>query len=258
MTDFLNPPKRASAGGEAEADRFDGGEIDLVALLFRLLESWKYILAATLLGAVLAGVYTLWFTTPVYEATAKLYVINSGDSAINLSDLQIGSYLASDYQEVFKTWEVHEMVLSELHLDYSYSQMQNMLKVSNPTDTRILHITVSSADPQEAADIANEYAAVAKQYISKTMATEEPNILSSALLPVQPVKPNKTMNVLLGFVLGAALAIGVVTVRFVMDDKLKTADDVRNYVGLPTLAVIPIMGQASGKRKNKKSAKRRG
>lgn len=257
MTDHRNPPNYAPVDGAVEADKFGDSKIDVVELLFRLLENWKYILLAAFLGAVLSGVYTLECIKPVYEATAKLYVMNSGDSAINLSDLQIGSYLASDYQEVFKTWEVHEMVLANLHLNYSYSQMQSMLKVSNPSDTRILYITVSSSDPHQAVSIANEYAVVAKQYISKTMATEEPNILSSALLPTQPVKPNKSMNVILGLLAGTTLAIGIVTIRFVMDDKLKTADDIRNYADLPTLALVPSTEQANGKRKKRKVWKRR-
>jgi capsular polysaccharide biosynthesis protein len=256
MTFIQNPLSRAPDDLMAEGEKGAGREIDLMELFFRLLESWKYILAAALIGAVLAGVYTLEFITPVYEATAKLYVMNSGDSAINLADLQIGSYLASDYQEVFKTWEVHEMVLSDLHLDYSYQHMQSMLSVSNPADTRILYITVSSSDPREAMDIANEYATVAKKYISKTMATEEPNVLSSALMPTRPVKPNKTMNVMIGLLAGALLAVGVIMIRFVTDDKLKTVDDVRNYADLPTLALVPLKDQASGKRNHAKGKKK--
>lgn len=259
MADRLQRLNRVYVGAKAEEERRAEreSEIDVIELLFRLLKNWKSILVSALFGAILLGVYTLKFITPTYEATAKLYVMNSSDSAINLSDLQIGSYLASDYQEVFKTWEVHEMVLSDLHLDYTYAQMQDMLKVSNPSDTRILYITVSSPDPEEAMDIANEYAAVAKEYISKTMATDQPNVLSSALLPTRPVKPNKTMNIALGLLGGALLAVFVIVVRFVLDDKLKTADDVLKYADLPTLALVPNMDTASGKRKKSRGGKRR-
>ena len=75
---------------------------------------------------------SLFILTPKYEATAKLYVMSRTDSAVNISDLQIGSYLTSDYQEVFKTWEVHEQVLQNLGLDYDYEQLEEMLTVTNP------------------------------------------------------------------------------------------------------------------------------
>ena len=39
----------------------------------------------------------------------RLYIMGQDSSSI-LADLQIGSYLTKDYQEVFQTWEVHEMV----------------------------------------------------------------------------------------------------------------------------------------------------
>lgn len=223
-------------------------EIDLIELFYRLLENAKYIILTALLCTLAAGVYTFAFQTPQYEATAKLYVMSPRDSAINLSDLQIGTYLKNDYQEVFKTWEVHEMVIKNLGLPYTYSKMQGMLSVTNPTDTRILYITITSGDPAEATSIANEYAAVAKKYISTTMSTEEPNILSVALQPTIPVGPNRTRNIMLGFLLGAILAIGVITARFVMDDKIKTADDIAKYADLPTLAIVPIMNEPNENR----------
>ena len=95
------------------------------------------------------GVYTSFFVTPMYEATSILYVLSTRDSAINVSDLQLGSELTQDYIKVFRMWEVHEQVISNLDLPYSYSQMQNMLSVSNDADTRMLDITVTSADPEE-------------------------------------------------------------------------------------------------------------
>jgi capsular polysaccharide biosynthesis protein len=219
-------------------------EIDLAGLFFRLLKNLKYLIAAALLGALISAVCTVKFVTPIYEATAKLYVMNSSDSVLNLSDLQIGSYLASDYQEVFKAWEVHQMVRSNLKLAYTDEELQRMLKIVNPTNTRILNITVRSANPRETMDIANEYASVAKEYISRAMATDQPNILSSALLPVKPVSPNLMMNTILGFLAGLFLAAVVVVTRFMGDDRLKTADDVRNFADMPTLALIPVFAGA--------------
>ena len=141
---------------------------------------------------------------------------------------------------MFHMWEVHEEVISNLGLPYSYSQMQDMLSVVNDTDTRMLDITVTSADPQEAADIANEYAQVASQYIAETMATDKPNIMSVALVPSNPVSPNRTRNIIMGFLLGGILAAGIITVRMLLDDKYKTTEDIRRYTGLATLAVVPV------------------
>ena len=214
-------------------------ENDLLEMALRMLERWKLIVIGALLGAIIAGFYSFVLATPMYEATSKLYVLNSSDSAINLSDLQIGSYLTSDYIEVFNTWEVHEIVRQNLKLSYTNEELQNMMTLKNPSNTRILYITIKSSDPQEAATLANEYAEVAGRYISSTMEMDEPNVLSEAQVPEHPVSPKKKLYVAIGFIVGALLMCGIVVVQFMLDDKIKNEDDVKKYIGLPTLAVVP-------------------
>ena len=225
----------------------EGTEIDILELFYRLIERWKYIVAAACVGALIMIVYSFVLATPIYEATSKLYVMSASDSAINLSDLQIGSYLTSDYQEVFSTWEVQEMVLQHLGLDYTYPQLESMITISNPNNTRIHNITASNSNPQLAASLANEFASVASRYISETMKTDEPSLLSEALVPSKPVTPRKTLNTILGFLVGALLMIAIITVQFIMDDKVKTAEDIRRYADLPTLALVPINGSADNR-----------
>lgn len=225
--------------------------IDLMELMYRLLESWKIIACFALIFALVAGVYTTFFVTPMYRATSIIYVLSNRDSAINMSDLQLGSELTQDYIKVFRMWEVHEQVIDNLDLPYSYSQMREMLSVSNDSNTRMLDITVTSPDPKEAAVIANEYARVGSQYIAETMATDKPNIMSVALVPSNPVSPNRTRNILLGFLLGGVLAAGIVTIRMIMDDKYKTAEDIRKYTGLPTLALVPLENENMHKNRKK-------
>ena len=244
VTDRYLPPQTVPAHtNESEL------EIDLGDLLYRWVEHIWLILLVTVLGAAISAAYTLFFVTPMYEATSKLYVLNSSDSALNLSDLQIGTYLASDYMEVFKTWEVHEMVITNLGLPYSYSDMQSMLTVTNPNDTRILYITIHSPNAKEAAAIANEYATVALKYIADTMSTEEPNIMSVALEPTNPSSPNKARDILLGLVLGLVASLGWVTLRYISDDKIKSMDEIRRYSNLPVLAVVPTFTTADAKKK---------
>lgn len=216
--------------------------IDLLELFMGLLEHWKLIAATALVGAVLAAAYTFFLVTPMYKATATLYVVSRDDSVLNLSDIQIGSALTSDYIKVFEMWEVHEKVISALDLDYTYNQMAGMLSVTNATDTRMLDITVTDADPEEAAAIANEYAEVGSKYISEKMKTDEPTVMSTARVPANPYSPSKAKNILLGFLLGFVLSCGVVVLRVLLDDTYKTADDIRKYTGMVVLASLPLAG----------------
>lgn len=221
--------------------------IDLKDVMIHLLAKWKMILSIALLLATVAGIYTVAFVTPMYRATSTIYVLSRKDSAINMSDLQLGSALTNDYIKVFDMWEVHEQVITNLNLPYNYAQMRNMIKVENVPSTRMLDISVTNPSSKEAAIIANEYANVVCDYIADTMATDKPNIMSVALEPSKPVSPNVTKNVVLGFILGFILSAGLVIIRTVMDDRYKTAEDIRKYTGLNTLAVVPIEINMSSK-----------
>ena len=224
-------------------------ELDLADLFSYLLRRWKVVLASSLAGLIIMTLYAFVFATPMYEATAQLYVVNSKDNVLNLSDLQIGTYLTSDYQLVFKTWEVNQQVIQNLGLPYTVNQLKSMLTVENPASTRALFITVKSPDPKEAATIANEYASVAREYISNTMLTDMPTMLSMALQPLNPVSPRKGMLMVIGLLAGLLLAGIGLTLVYVLNDRIITSSDVLKYTGTLPLAVIPVINVNGNKRR---------
>ena len=217
----------------------DAEEIDLGALFYRFLEKIHWILLTALVGAAIAGVVVFKFITPIYEATAKIYIVGS-DTTISLSDLQIGSNLAADYQEVFKNWHVHELVDKRLNLDYSYSKLAGMITITNPQNTHVLYVTVKSPDPEEAKIIADTYAQVAREFIATKMDMREPNIFEEAKLPDKPVTPKKTRDIVIGFALGALLAMAVIAIKFFSDDRIMTSEDITKVGNLATLGMVPL------------------
>lgn len=129
-----------------------------------------------------------------------------------------------------------------------------MVSVTNPSDTRILYITVESSDPVEAKNIADTCAQVAKEFIAKAMDSEEPNVIEEALLPTSPSAPSKSRNVMLGFLLGFVLACGIFTLQFIVDDRIRNSEEISDYLGLTTLGVLPMQ---TGVSKKGNSAKKR-
>lgn len=229
--------------------------IDLVELFYYMLSKLHYILLGMLIGALLLGVYASRRVTPIYTATSKLYIMGTTGSSI-IADLQIGTVLTMDYQEVFKTWEVHQMVNDELGTNYSYSMLQSMVSVANPEDTRILYITARHPDAQMAADIANAYATAAKKFITQTMNTDEPSTFSIALVPGVASGGGITGYVIRGILLGTLLAGGLLVLVFLLDNRPKSPEDVMRYANIPTLAVIPANPELSGAKKRGRKAGR--
>lgn len=245
-----NTPAAESQGTDEKAKT-----IDLIGLFFFILEKFWCVLLAAILVAGIFG-WRASRSVPTYTATAKLYIVNPESSGISISDLQLGTVLTLDYQEVFKTWEVHEMVREELNLPYSYDMMQSMLTVTNPEDTRVLYITVTNPDAQLAADIANSYARAAKEFIMSTMKGEQPSDFSIALVPGSAYATSKSRSLMIGFLAGTVLAAGVLTLIFVLDNSPKTPEDISKYAGVSTLAILPLKKKADNekKRKSRKSS----
>lgn len=222
--------------------------IDLVGLFFAIIEKFWIVAICAILGALVMG-WLAGRSETTYTATAKLFIVDTSSGSINISNLQLGTVLTMDYQEVFKTWEVHEMVIEELELPYSYGQMQSMLTVSNPEDTRILYITVRFPDAKMAADIANAYAKAAKTFIINTMRGEEPSDFSIALEPSTGYQVSKSSRMIMGFMLGSVLAVGLITILFVLDKRPRSPETIETYGGIPTLAVFPARGKKNTDRK---------
>lgn len=222
---------------------------DLPEFFRYLAKRIKYLLGVAFTFFVCTVIYVFIIATPIYEATAQLYVVNSQDSVVNLSDLQIGSYLASDYQWIFKTWEVNQQVIENLNLPYTVEEIKEMLTVTNPSNTRILLLTFASEDAAEAAAVANEYANIASQYISDYMLTAKPSIISIALEPLKPARPKKLLVVSVVTLLSVVVGVWIMFIVFLYSDKIKTAEDLKKYIGMEPIAVVPLeKGKQLGRR----------
>ena len=85
--------------------------------------------------------------------------------------------------------------------------------------------------------------------ITEIMDADAVNTVEEGNLPTSPSSPSIPRNIAIGALLGLLLAMGVITLIFILDDTIKTPDDVEHYLGLNTLTSIPISeGMKRGKR----------
>lgn len=221
-------------------EKEDELEIDLVDLLFFYRARLVIIIAGFLVGALLAGFVTYFFITPKFTATSKLYMVSaSSDSIVDLTDLNIGTSLSTDYEELLKVRPIFEAVIEENKLDYKYEQLLQMVHISTIEDTRILTITAESTDPKEAQIIANALAEKAESELPKLMDTSEPNIAEEAIMPERKSSPSLSKNTMVGALAGMVLVMAVLTFFYITDDTLKSSEDVEKAFGVMPLTVIP-------------------
>ncbi len=211
-------------------------EIDLFTLIPLLIKKLPRII---LVGFVCAVLIIIWGFTlmPVsYQATEKLYVSGGGSSIVDLSDLQLGSTLSSDFKEVFFNKEIHEQVRQILRLDYTDEELEKMITVTNPTG-RILTIRITSTKSEyEALRLVEEYSEAARLFIEERMGSRIPSIFEKASL--LEFHRGLTVKTILAFVLGSLISALVIVAKYILGGRITERDYIEVCTEMPVLGVI--------------------
>ena len=203
---------------------------------------------------ILAGGITLAFITPKYSASSMIYILTKTTSVTSLADIQMGTQLTADFEVLATSRPVVESVIEKLSLDLTYEELVDMITVSNTADTRILQITVEHPQPEMAASIANAMADATADSVAEIMSTDRPSIVEDAVVPTSQSSPSLVKNAALGGFGLAFLVAAAIVILHLTDDTVKNEDDVKKYLGLNTLASLPVSkNQKSSESHAKKS-----
>lgn len=231
-------------------------EIDLLEVFSILLSKLWLILSAGLFMALVCFAVSKFLLTPTYESTTKIYILNKTDnSSVTYSDVQMGTQLTKDYAELINSRYVLEEVIQKLSLPMEYKQLLGKVNVTTPSDTRIVSITVTDTDPVQAMNIANCIREAASDHIQNVMDIEAVNVVETANMPTEKAGPSVMKWTLIGGLLGVLLLCVIILVQYLLDDTIKSSEDVEKYLGLSTLALIPVAEDESTGKKNKKRKK---
>ena len=180
--------------------------------------------------------------SPVYESKSTLIVNtekNEETQMITGDQFSVSQKLAVTYGEIIKSRAVLESVISNLKLDSEYEDLVEKITVSPVKDTQIISISVQDTNPKKARDIANEIPKVFEKEVKRITKANDIQVIDKAILPENPIKPNKMMNVAIAAVLGMMIGLFAVFVLEYLDNKIKTPQDVEKHLDLPILGVIP-------------------
>lgn len=232
-------------------------EIDLKEVFYELWSKAVVIVLSAVVCALAAALITITLMTPKYQSTASLYVMNrqNAEGAATSSDISAATSLTNDFKSMITSGTVMEQTIEQLGLTIKAKELASMISVSNPTNTRILDITVTSEDPYEAQRIVDVIADISANQIVNIMGLEKVNVYQRGEIPTSASSPSLKKNLLIGAAAGFLLACAVVLAIFFLDDSIKTEEDVEKYLGKSVLAMIPEEGD--GKKKDFRSKKKK-
>lgn len=221
-------------------DDIDFGE------LFKLFkDKIAWILVFAFLGAAIAYAFSSFIITPVYRATATVYVNNRKTTAyiesVSQNALTVSALLVPTYQYIIQTKTAMQKAIDGGNIEgYSAEDLVKMLSTSADEETGVFYITVSGKNRYDLADIANAIADYSTLEIGKYIEGTDVSVVDDAVTPEYPSSPNTTKNTAVGFVAGmllAALAVWIID-GFGLD--LKKSEDFANALNAPVLGEIPF------------------
>ena len=218
-------------------------EIDLAELLRVLLHRWWLIALAAIFGFGMAAGITKYAITPMYQSKAMLYILTKTTSVTSITDLQIGTAITRDFEIIATSKPVIDKAIESIKKDEDISmtrkEMKDMLTIVNQEDTRILEIRAEHENPEYACIVANAVAEATAERMAEIMKSDPPTTVEKAEVELAPVSPSMIKNAIIGFMLGTILMGGILTIQFMLNDNIKTDEDIRRYLGEVTLAIIP-------------------
>ena len=212
-----------------------------------LRKSWVMIVILALTAVAAASTFSI-LQSPDYSATSKVFV--STQSGGTTSELAQGNSFTvqrvKTYSDLVATPLVLLPVIETLGLDITPGDLSERVVASAPLDTSIIGITVTDADPERAAEVAN---AISQSLTAIVESIETPDtadavspvkltMAQEASVPTAPVTPNVPLNIALGALVGLAIGVGVAVLRETLETRIRGEHDVEQVTDVPILGGI--------------------
>lgn len=209
---------------------------------------WLTVCVTTLVLALGAVAFSL-LTTPLYQASTRLFVSTSAGSSV--TDIYQGNRFSQErvqsYSELLTGQTLAQRTIDKLGLDMSANELQANVKASAKPDTVLINVEVLDKSPVRARDIANT---LSDEFVAMVRELETPQdgrtpdarviVEQRASIPGEPVVPNTARNVAIGFALGIIVGIGLALLRDVLDNTVKDQQTLEELTGTGVVGSIPL------------------
>lgn len=225
-------------------------ELDLKEILSMFWSNRKFICCIVAIATVLGLIFTIFILKPKYKANTKMILTqaSSTNGTMTTQDATVNSKLTDSYPEVFTSDSVVNKVINNLELKgitgLEKGTVQKNIKVETASDNSyVLVLTVTYADPEIATEIANEAANVGIKRINELYeGINNIKVLDIAEINNSPTNINHIRDVIIAIVIGLAVAFGLLLVKYILDNTVKSADEIEKTCDVIVLASIPLYG----------------
>ncbi|MEH7308188.1 YveK family protein [Neobacillus drentensis] len=218
--------------------------ISLKELLETLKKRLLLIVSITVIAAIISGVVSYFFLTPIYQASTQILVNQKkSEQLYSANEVQTNLQLINTYNVIITSPAILDIVSKELDLNMTATELKGKITVGSETNSQVVNLSVQDENAKVAAQIANKTAEVFKQEIAKIMKVDNVTILAKADVGENPspIKPQPLLNVAIAIVVGLMAGVGIAFLLEYFDNTIKNEQDIEKVLGLPVLGVIALI-----------------
>jgi len=228
--------------------------IDLQELFKIIKKRFVLIVIISLVATTITGIFMNFFVTPMYQASTQLLVSRlDTDNNITSAEIRGNIQIINTFNDILVSPIILDQVIEELNLSTTAGGLRNKMTVANRTDSQVITLTVQHEYPSLARDIANQTAKIFERDLPGLMNVDNVHVLAQAQTPRNPLTDNLRMNMVLGFLGGAALGVLLAFSLELLDKSVKTEQEVEKLINLPNLGMIGFEKKNKMARGSKKS-----
>lgn len=219
-------------------------ELDLKELFNVFWERKLEIAVILLISIVVGAVYSFFIVEPEYTSYTTLLLTQENNGAnneqITQTDLTLNSKLVPTYSKLIESASVLRKVINELNINnLTEGSLKKSIKVSEITNTEMIKISVTNANPNYAQQIANKIAEVFSEKIADIYKINNVYVVDRAEASEAPSNINHAKDIIIFMFIGIVIACGYVLLINMLDNTVKTEADIEKITGLKVLASIP-------------------
>ena len=193
--------------------------------------------------------------TPQYTSQGTFLVMRdreqTGENMNTGSEVQLALLMMETCYEMVTNQNVSVEVAADLELDggvkYSAKQIKEAVSVSTKSSSLLMKLTATASSPEEAQRILGVYMTHAEEKVEDRFKTDMVTVSDPASLPTTPSSSFGLMKLLLFGILGAIIVYGVYLALDILDDRIRTGEDITDVAGLTLLGIVPDAGSTERK-----------
>lgn len=255
----------------------DENVLDLREIFGVLMARKWFIICAAVFGFVFAFCYTKICIPYQFTSSVSMYVKNATNKnaadIVNQSDITAAQQLAATYIEILSDDVVADMVGEKLLENYTVEELMpyfgieeidgnykietssiaGRLRYSTVNETELIKVSATCGNPVIAADMCNYITEIAPEVLIRVVGAGDVEAIGEARVSNGPSAPSAKKNAVLGFLIGIIFSCGIVLIKFLCNNTVKSGYDAAAKFNLPLIGEVPYyeFGEESSKNLNK-------